>query len=230
MPKPHRIVTPNDLDRAIAALIAADRRLHGIIERVGRLPHSRRRQDGFESLLGIVAAQQLSIAAADTIFGRVKQKVVPFDPSTFLATDAEILRACGLSAPKQKHMASIATAILEGRLDLSRVRRMADDEARAHLTAIKGIGPWTANIYLMFCLGRADIWPSNDVALQAAVARVLRLRKRPDEKAMESLAQIWRPYRTVAARLFWIHEDGFRRAKRIAKKRGQAARTKDGTS
>ena len=230
MPKPHRITTPSDLDHAIAALMAADKRLRAVIERAGKPPHRHRRKEGCAALLEIIVSQQLSTAAADTIFGRVKQKVVPFDPATLLATDAETLRACGLSAPKQKHMKAIAAAILDGTLDLNRVKRLADEDARAHLTAIKGIGPWTADIYLMSSLGRADIWPVGDVALQAAIARALKLRKRPNEKAMEKIARNWRPYRTIAARIFWIHEDGLRREKREADARARAAKKKKGKS
>jgi DNA-3-methyladenine glycosylase II len=173
-----------------------------------------------------VVSQQLSVAAADTIFGRVKDKVVPFDPATLLATQAEVLRACGLSAPKQKHMKSIASAILDGSLDLKRVRNLHDDDARAHLTAVKGIGPWTADIYLMSSLGRADIWPVGDVALQAAIARALKLKKRPNEKGMEKLSKNWKPWRTIAARLFWMHEDGIRKAKREAERLAKAAKKK----
>ncbi|HEX7727102.1 MAG TPA: hypothetical protein VF410_11155, partial [Rhizomicrobium sp.] len=194
----------------------------------GRPQFKPRRKHGFEALVDIVVSQQLSIAAADTIFGRVKEKVVPFDPPTLLATPAEVLRACGLSAPKQKHMKTIAAAILDGSLDLKRVRAMQDDDARAHLTAVKGIGPWTADIYLMSSLGRADIWPVGDVGLQAAITRVLKLKKRPNEKAMERLSKNWRPWRTVAARLFWIHEDGIRKEKREALKAEAAAKAAAG--
>ena len=95
-------------------------------------------------------------------------------------------------------------------------------KARAHLTAVKGIGPWTADIYLMSSLGRADIWPVGDVALQAAIARALKLKKRPNEKAMETLSKSWRPWRTIAARLFWIHENGLRREKREADTKAEA--------
>ncbi|MBN9531917.1 MAG: DNA-3-methyladenine glycosylase 2 family protein [Alphaproteobacteria bacterium] len=230
MPKPHRITTPTDLDRAIAALMAADERLHAVIERAGKPPHRHRRKDGFEALVEIVVSQQLSTAAADTIFGRLKAVLDPFEPAIVLAADAETLRGCGLSAPKQKHMKTIAAAILDGTLDLKRVKRLADEDARAHLTAVKGIGPWTADIYLMSSLGRADIWPVGDVALQAAIARALKLRKRPNEKAMEKLAKNWRPYRTIAARIFWIHEDGLRREKRDADARAKAAKKKKGKS
>jgi len=187
-----------------------------MVERAGKPQFVQRRKHGFEALISIVVSQQLSTAAADTIFARVKQKVVPFEPSAVLAAGSETLRACGLSAPKQKHLKTIAAAILDGALDLKGVRRLTDDEARAHLTAVKGIGPWTADIYLMSSLGRADIWPVGDVALQAAIARALKLKKRPNEKAMEKLSKSWRPWRSIAARLFWIHEDGLRREKREA--------------
>lgn len=226
MAKPHRIATRAHLDDAVAGLIAADKRLHPMAKRVGAMEFVPRRTHGFEALVSIVVSQQLSVAAADTIFARVKQKVVPFTPEQVLAADAATLRACGLSAPKQKHMKTIARAILDGSLDLTRVRRMADDDARAHLTAVKGIGPWTADIYLMSSLGRADIWPVGDVGLQAAITRVLGLRKRPNEKAMEKLAKNWRPWRTVAARMFWIHEDSIRREKKRAEADAKAARQK----
>jgi DNA-3-methyladenine glycosylase II len=226
MPKPHRIASARQLDEALAALVAADRRLHPVVRRAGKPSFVARRKHGFEALVSIVVSQQLSNAAADTIFARVKDKVVPFEPQAVLAADVKILRACGLSAPKQKHLKTIAAAIADGSLDLKRVRRMADDEARAHLTAVKGIGPWTADVYLMSSLGRADIWPVGDVALQAAITRVLGLRKRPNEKAMEKLSQLWRPWRTVAARLFWTHEDGIRREKREALLKAKAAKPK----
>jgi DNA-3-methyladenine glycosylase II len=223
MAKPHRIATRAHLDRALVHLLAADTRLHPVKERVGEVPFRSRREEGFEALVSIVVSQQLSVAAADTIFGRVKAKVAPFVPETLLATEADILRACGLSAPKQKHMRSIAQAILDGVLDLEGLRAMHDDDARAHLTAVKGIGPWTADVYLMASLGRADIWPVGDVGLQAAVQRALKLRKRPNEKQMEKLSRIWRPWRTVAARMLWIHEDGIRREKKLAEAGKKAA-------
>lgn len=227
MAKPHRITSAEQLDDAIKALIAADARLAAVIARLKDKPKFvPRRRHGFESLVEIVVSQQLSVAASDTIFGRVKAKVVPFDPATLLATQADVLRACGLSAPKQRHMKSIASAILDGSLDLKRVRNMHDDDARAHLTAVKGIGPWTADIYLMGSLGRADIWPVGDVALQAAIARALKLRKRPNEKGMEKISRNWKPWRTIAARLFWMHEDGIRKEKREAERLAKAAKKK----
>ena len=226
MPKPHRIASKAHLDDAVAGLLAADKRLHPVAKRVGPLPHRKRREEGFEALISIVVSQQLSVAAADTIFGRVKDKVVPFTPEQVLAAEAEMLRACGLSAPKRKHMKSIASAIVDGSLDLKRLRNMHDDDARTHLTAVKGIGPWTADIYLMSSLGRADVWPVADVGLQAAIHRALNMRKRPNEKQMEKLSQNWRPYRTVVARTFWIHEDGIRREKKETEAKAKATKAK----
>ncbi|HWA91499.1 MAG TPA: DNA-3-methyladenine glycosylase [Rhizomicrobium sp.] len=216
MTKPHRIATRKHLDDALSGLLAADKRLRPVARRVGAMPFRNRREEGFEALVSIVVSQQLSVAAADTIFARVKAKVVPFSPEQIIAAEAEMLRACGLSAPKQKHMKTIAAAILDGSLDLARVRKLPDTEAREHLTAVKGIGPWTADIYLMASLGRADVWPVGDVGLQAAVTRALKLKKRPNEKQMEKLSRIWQPWRTVAARMFWIHEDGIRQEKKRA--------------
>jgi len=226
MPKPHRISSAQQLEDALTALVAADKRLGEVLARIQKPQFVPRRRHGFEALVSIVMSQQLSAAAADTIFARVKAKVAPFTPEMLLATDAATLRSCGLSAPKQRNMKSIATAILDGTLDLKRIRRLEDDAAREHLVAIKGIGPWTADVYLMSSLGRADIWPVGDVALQAAITRVLGLRKRPNEKAMEKLSKNWRPWRTVAARLFWVHEDSIRAAKREALRAKAAAAKK----
>jgi DNA-3-methyladenine glycosylase II len=222
MTKPHRIATRANLSEALAALTAADKRLPSIAKRAGEIPFVARRRHGFEALMSIIVSQQLSVAAADTIFARLKKAVVPFTPERMLAASAETLRACGLSAPKQKHMKTIAAAILDGSLDLKRIRAMRDDDAREHLVAVKGIGPWTADIYLMASLGRADVWPVGDVGLQAAVARALKLRKRPNEKQMEKLSQNWRPWRTVAARMFWMHEDAVRREKKQAEAAAKA--------
>jgi DNA-3-methyladenine glycosylase II len=224
MAKPHRIATRADLDEALARLLAADNRLHPIAGRAGEIPFVPRRKHGFEALMSIVVSQQLSIAAADTIFARLKKAVVPFTPEQMLAARAETLRACGLSAPKQKHMKTIAAAILSGSLDLKRIRTMRDGDAREHLVAVKGIGPWTADIYLMSSLGRADIWPVGDVGLQAAIARGLKLRKRPNEKQMEKLSQDWRPWRTVAARMFWMHEDSLRSERKQAEAEAKASK------
>jgi DNA-3-methyladenine glycosylase II len=211
-----------DLKKGVAELVAIDRSLKKIARHADQLTVSQG-EEGFEALLEIVVSQQLSSAAADTIFARVKARVVPFDPATLLATEAEILRQAGLSAPKQKHMRSIASRIMSGELDLARVAAMHDDDAHAHLVETSGIGPWTAQVYLMSSLKRADVWPAGDVALQAAVTKALGLRKRPNIKKMIALGERWRPWRTVAARLFWTH---YRVTLEIEKKKKLAAAAK----
>jgi len=217
--KIQRIRHRKDLERAIAALSRADPSMRRIAKRVGPLAVVAR-EEGFEALMAIVASQQLSAAAADTIFARLKAAIVPFEPAAMLAAESTRLRACGLSAPKQRHMRSISERILAGTLDLARIRTLPDEVAHAHLVETKGIGPWTAEIYLMFGLGRADIWPAGDLALQVAVKEALSLRKRPDAKAMAKIGARYKPWRAVAARLFWNHARLNREeAKRLAAKK-----------
>jgi len=225
MAKPHRIASRRHLKRALDHL-NGDARLKAVAARAGQIPYRSHRIEGFEALVSIVVNQQLSVAAADTIFGRLKTRLDPFTPQQVLSVETEQLRLCGLSAPKQRHIRSIACAITDGSLDLIRLRDLHDEEARAHLIAVKGIGPWTADIYLMSALGRADIWPVGDVGLQAATQRALGLKKRPNEKQMEKLSQAWRPWRTVAARMLWIHEDTIRREKKLAQALRKKPRTK----
>ena len=230
MARIRRLRNRRDLRKGVAELVAIDRSLKKIAKHADKLSIAQG-EEGFEALLEIVVSQQLSSAAADTIFARVKERVVPFDPATLLATDTEVLRQAGLSAPKQKHMRSIASRIVSGELDLVRVADMHDDEAHAHLIETSGIGPWTAQVYLMSSLKRADVWPAGDVALQAAVTKALGLRKRPDIKQMIALGERWRPWRTVAARLFWTHYrvtleiEKQKKLAAAAKKKNGAART-----
>src|SRR3569832_672102 len=127
MAKPHRIATQAHLDEAIAGLLAADARFHGIAAKAGTIPFRKRREEGFEALMSIITNQQLSVAAADTIYGRLKKAMVPFAPEQMLAASAETLRACSLAALKLMHMKSFAAAILDGSLDLKRVRSMHDE-------------------------------------------------------------------------------------------------------
>jgi DNA-3-methyladenine glycosylase II len=224
MAKVKRIRSKRGLANALAALLEQDKSLRRIARQAGELTHNPA-EGGFEALIEIIVSQQLSVAAADTIFARVKAAVVPFDPETLLATSAETLRAAGLSAPKQKHMRSIASRIRSGELDLAAIEDLSYEDAHAHMIETSGIGPWTADIYLMFSLGHGDAWPVADVALQAAVANALGLRKRPNAKRLAKIGERWRPWRSVAARLFWRHyritQDKKRAAERakLAKKK-----------
>jgi DNA-3-methyladenine glycosylase II len=197
------IESKRDITRATKALLAADPRLVPIAEIAGPLP-LRRRDGGFEGLATIVTSQQISDKAAASIWARFKAAVEPFTPEQFLVTPEEALRAAGLSRPKIRTLTGIAAAAADG-FDLVAVHDLPAEEAMTTMTALKGIGPWTAEIYLLFCVGHPDIFPAGDLALQSAVHSGLRMRKRPDEKKLRKLAEKWSPWRGVAARLFWAY-------------------------
>lgn len=207
-----RIRNAADLARATTALVATDPRLGAIMEKTGALP-LRLREPGFKSLIAIVVDQQISRAAADAIFGRLEARLDPFSPEAWLAAKDKHLSKAGLSGPKLKHARAIAERVTDGRLDFARLTRLSDDRARDYLIETPGIGRWTADIYLLSCMGRTDPWPAGDVALQAAVAHALALPARPNERDMHALAESWRPYRGVAARLFWAYYRALREAK-----------------
>lgn len=170
--------------------------------RAGR-PPLRRRAPGFEGLCAIVVSQQVSVASARAIESRLLARFAPLDAAALAAAPEEDLRACGLSAPKMRTLRACAEAILERRLDLDALATGDAEAAHAALTAIRGIGPWTADIYLLFCLGHPDAFPAGDLALQEAARLAFGLKKRPDARRLDALAQAWRPWRAVAARLLW---------------------------
>lgn len=204
------IETKADIAKAVAALIDADQRLAPVVDYVGALP-LRRRSGGFEGLASIITAQQISDAAADSIWARFRSTVEPFTHECYLDTPEEALRAAGLSRPKIRTLNGVANAMCDG-FDLDALHDMPAEQALAEMTALKGIGPWTAEIYLLFCVGHPDIFPAGDLALQAAAHDALNMRKRPDEKRLRKIARKWAPWRGVAARLFWAYY----RAKRDA--------------
>ncbi len=195
------IETKRDIARATKALLAVDPRLAPIVEIAGPLP-LRRREGGFEGLASIVTAQQISDSAAASIWSRLKTTIDPFTAEQFLQTSQEALRAAGLSGPKIRTLTGIAATAADG-LDLIAVHDLPAEQAIATMTALKGIGPWTAEIYLLFCVGHPDIFPAGDLALQVGVQHGLKMRKRPDEKKLRKIAEKWAPWRGVAARLFW---------------------------
>jgi DNA-3-methyladenine glycosylase II len=201
---PKRIRNASDLAVAVSAVAALDPLLGKIARNVGELP-LRLRPAGFKSLIAIVVDQQISRSAANAIFQRLETAVQPFTAQAWLAMDDALLLAAGLSRPKRKHAHAIAERVADGRLDLARLSRLSDENARAHLIATPGVGRWTADIYLLSCLGRTDIWPAGDLALQAATTAALGKRKRLNERQMDAVAEDWRPWRGVAARLLWAH-------------------------
>ena len=196
--------TQADLDRAIAALVAADPRLTEIAKVAG-MPALRRREPGFTGLAAIVCGQQLSTHAAAAIWKRVSDAFDPFHHDLIRAARPARLARLGLSAAKIKTLKALARELAAERLDLDTLGRQEADLAHAALTALHGIGPWTADIYLMFCLGHGDAFASGDLALQEAARMLLDLEKRPDAAELARIAEAWRPWRSVAARLLFAY-------------------------
>src|SRR5580698_9381638 len=200
----HRIHTEADLDRGIDALVAADPRFAALIAKAGR-PPLRRRPDGFAGLAATIVSQQLSVASAGAIWGRLAAAFDPFEPTAIIRARAAKLGKLGLSGPKIKSLKEIARAIDCGGLAIATLGELAAEDAHAALTAVHGIGPWTADIYLLSCLGHSDAWPAGDLALQEAARIAFGLKTRPTAKEMIPLAESWRPWRAVAARVLWTY-------------------------
>ena len=200
----HFLHTQADLEAALAQLIRADARLAPVAEKAGAFA-LRRREAGFAGLCAIVCGQQLSTASAAAIRNRLFAAFDPFHHDSVRRARTDRLRRLGLSAPKIKAIREIAKAVAKGHIDLGAVGDMAADEAHVRLTALHGVGPWTADIYLLFCLGDADAFPAGDLAVQEAARIALNLRKRPDAKRLGKIAQAWRPWRGVAAHLLWAY-------------------------
>jgi DNA-3-methyladenine glycosylase II len=196
--------TDADLQAGLAHLIRKDRRLAPVAEKAGVFS-LRRREAGFAGLCAIVCGQQLSTASAAAIRTRLFAAFDPFHHDTVRRARTDKLKRLGLSAPKIKSIREIGKAVSRGRIDLSRVGEMNADAAHAALVALHGVGPWSADIYLLFCLGHADAFPAGDLAVQEAARIAFGLRKRPDAKQLTKIAEAWRPWRGVAAHLLWAY-------------------------
>lgn len=199
----HRITTLDDIEAGLDALCTLDPRLAAVRSAAGHIP-LRRSAPGFESLVSIIVAQQVSRASADAIFARLAKLAVPLTPATLQAADDMLFREAGLSRPKQKALISVAGAVQSG-LDLARLCDLDAEAAIDAMTAVSGIGRWTAEVYLLTAAGHPDIFPARDVALQAAVGHALGIAPRPGEKKLMEIAEPWSPYRGVASRLFWAY-------------------------
>jgi DNA-3-methyladenine glycosylase II len=186
--------------RALRRRCAIMRRVH---DTAGD-PPLRRRPAGFEGLARIVVGQQVSVASASAIWTRTVAVCQPFAPHALLSLSERQLAGAGLSRPKIRTLRAVAAACRDG-LDLSALAQASDAAIHAALTDVVGIGPWTADVYIMFCLGRADGWAPGDLALQAATQHALALDERPDAAALVTIAERWRPWRGVAARLLWAY-------------------------
>jgi DNA-3-methyladenine glycosylase II len=197
-------LTRTSVREASEYLAGRDRDLSRILSLHGP-PPLWARSPGFTSLLRIILEQQVSLASAQATLSRLVEGVQPFTPERFLDLGVARLRAMGVTRQKAGYCIHLACAIREGGLDLKGIARMGDATATAALTRIKGIGPWTAEIYLLMVLRRPDVWPSGDLALARTVRRIKRLRGQPSTHRMNEIAEAWRPYRAVAARMLWQH-------------------------
>ncbi|WP_316179555.1 MULTISPECIES: DNA-3-methyladenine glycosylase 2 family protein [unclassified Bradyrhizobium] len=192
------------LEDAIRDLVKQDARLTPILAAAG-MPALRRREPGFAGIAHIVCGQQLSTASAAAIWGRLQAAFDPFDADAIRRARADRLGRLGLSAAKIKTLKHIARELGAGRLNLDVLANEDADAAHATLTTLPGIGPWTADVYLLFCLGHGDAWPAGDLAVQEAVKVGLGLATRPTAKQMMPLAESWRPLRGAAAHLWWSY-------------------------
>ncbi|MDP6580590.1 MAG: hypothetical protein QF681_08040 [Vicinamibacterales bacterium] len=203
MPRPTRLTRTRLLD-GVEALSGADPDLATVVARFGPPPLWARRP-GFATLVQIVLEQQVSLASGRATFARLRTACGEVTPERFASLTEPKIRSAGVTRQKASYCLGIARHIVDGTLDLSRLGRTGDLEARQRLVEIRGVGPWTADIYLLMALGRPDIWPDGDLALATAAQQVKRLRRRPDTDRLRRLATRWAPWRAVAARILWHH-------------------------
>ncbi len=187
---------------AVQALAAIDADLAGIAERHGP-PPLWNREPGFETLVRIILEQQISLASADAAFRRLVQATGVLEPTAIVAVGEDGLRSAGQTRQKSRYVVGLARDVLDGRLDLDAVEAADDDDARAMLTSVVGIGRWSADIYLLMALRRPDIWPTGDLALAGSMRRAKRMAALPTGPEQAAVAEAWRPWRAVAARLLW---------------------------
>lgn len=195
-------LTELTLARAAKQLARRDKDLGSILEKLGPPPLWARRP-GFPTLVKIILEQQVSLASAASVFARLKKNIVPFHPARMLELGEAHLKSLGLTRQKTAYCLHLAQSLTDKRLRLAQLSRMSDSEAKAVLLELKGIGPWSADIYLLMALGRPDIWPTNDLALAIAITELRRLTSRPTSNQLAEMAEAWRPNRSVAARMLW---------------------------
>jgi len=200
-------------DAELAAAVQALAKSCGVMRKAHRaigVPAWRVRPGGYAGLASIIAYQQVSTKAAATIWGRVETLLGTITPQAVLAASEADLRACGLSRPKISHINSIAAAVEDGSLNFRRLARKSDDAARKELVAVKGVGPWTADVYLMFALGRHDVCPHADIGLSESYKLLAGEAVRRSPKDFLEVGERWRPYRGVAAVMLWAYINAVR--------------------
>ncbi len=198
------VETNDHLERGIRALRRKCPVMREIHDQTG-LPPLRRSTPGFAGLARIIIAQQLSVASAEAIWARCEAAIHPMEAETVRNLDDTVMQAAGLSRPKIRTLRALANAVLDEDLDLEATADLSDVDIRASLIAVSGIGPWTADIFLLFCLGRPDAFAPGDLALQIAAQNAFALEKRPSQAELIDLSEVWRPWRGVAARLLWSY-------------------------
>ncbi|MFE1598038.1 DNA-3-methyladenine glycosylase family protein [Methylobacterium sp. ID0610] len=192
------------LQEGVAALTRCDPVMARIVA-AGAVPPLRKRPPGYEGLAGIIVAQQLSTASAGAIWNRLKCLLPVLTPESLAGAAEPDLKAAGLSAPKIRTLRAVAEAVAAGSLPLDGLHALPADEAHRLMVAVRGIGPWTADVYLLFCLGHPDAFPAGDLALQEAARLADGLDARPSAPALTARAELWRPWRGVAAKVLWAY-------------------------
>lgn len=201
-PAPQASLDEDSYRKGVGVLCRIDQDLRSIADTWG-VPELRSRKPGFETLLRFILDQHVSLQSGKAVYDRLRSGIGRVTAARFAALSDQKLIDFGFSRQKSRYGRDLATQVLSGSLKLSSLGSLPDDEARARLTAVKGIGRWTADIYLMFVLKRPDTWPVGDRALEVALARLKRLKDRSGKEAFESCAESWRPWRSVAAHLLW---------------------------
>ncbi len=217
-PAPPRVLTGATLAEGARALSLRDPDLAALFARNG-LPPMWARRPGFPTLVHIVLEQQVSIAAARTLFRRVREALGEMTPELVVERGILGLHRLGLTRQKAAYCHALAEAVMDGSLSLSGIARAEDAAGRSTLLQLRGIGPWSADIYYLMALRRPDVWPVGDLALAIALAEVKRLRARPDTQRQLSLSAAWAPWRSVAARLLWHYYLTTRRERRTRERR-----------
>ena len=197
-----RPLTQQTLALAARELAARDELLAAIHATYGD-PPLWQRATGFRTLVHIILEQQVSLSSAKAMLLRLEAAIQPFTPERFLALGEDYLRGLGVTRQKAAYLLHLAESIVSGQLSLRGLSRLTDDQALVRLTGIKGIGLWSANIYLLMAMRRADIWPAGDLALAVAIKELKGLAARPSPEQLEQIAEQWRPHRAVAARMLW---------------------------
>lgn len=199
--------TPSTIQHALDALSARDKDVAAALVEVG-YPSPRIRAPGFTTLLDIIVGQQVSTSAAAAIRRRLHDAIDPLTPDAVLGANKDVLRGAGLSERKCSYAVHLAECIGSGELDTDRLAEQDDEQVISSLTQVKGIGRWSADIYMLFALGRPDIWPAEDLAVQEALRRLKRLKARPDRAESERIVEGWRPWRGIGALFLWHYYAG----------------------